>query len=456
MTEILNRKSIRKEIYTVIIPVILENILQLSAGLVTMAMIGRLSPIDVSAQGLCVRLTDMVWCLFKGISIGTMLYVTREYGCGNRENIKKIVLQVSSTVLLLSIIFQQLFFWKPDWILSFYNPPTNILLNGIDYLQIIVWGLPFVAIMSMVTGTLQGVGDTKTPMWIAVGMNTVNIIMGYTLIFGKMGFQALGLKGAAIALVCAQGIGALAGIIILFRKKGVLGPIRIEELSGWNLKWIKKVYGAGIPASFESMFWQMAAILISKVILSYGEIAFSAHQMGIQAESIAEMPAIGFGVASTIFVGRAVGKKDKYLEQQYMRELVKGSAIISICGSIIMIFFPKLLMRALTTDAQVIELGMYYIFLMGLIQLPQNLSRIFNGALRALGYTKLPMIIAGIGLWGIRVPLSYLLAYVFHVNIIAIWVIICLDQAIRFIISVIFYKKEDSLLKRWRKEVISE
>lgn len=204
---------------------------------------------------------------------------------------------------------------------------------------------------------------------------------------------------------------------------------------------IKEIYATGIPASLESMFWQFSAILLSKMILLYGSNYFAAYQIGIQAETITEMPAIGFGIAASTLVARAIGKQDDQLRKSYFKQLTGLSAKISIATSLMLILLPQVFMGIMTTNAELKPIGAFYVFLMGFIQIPQNLSRIYNSALRAVGYKKVPMLVAGFGIWIVRIPLCFLVSTVLHWNILFIWLIIDLDQLTRFIISVAIYRK---------------
>lgn len=86
---------------------------------------------------------------------------------------------------------------------------------------------------------------------------------------------------------------------------------------------IKEIYRTGVPAALESMFWQFSAIILSKVILAYGENSFAAYQLGIQAETVTEMPAIGFSTASTTLAARALGQKDYELKETYFNQLIR-------------------------------------------------------------------------------------------------------------------------------------
>lgn len=100
-------------------------------------------------------------------------------------------------------------------------------------------------------------------------------------------------------------------------------------------------------------------------------------------------------------------------------------------------------MKMLTDNVEVIRLGAIYLVIMDLVQIPQNLSGVLNGALRGAGFTRVPMIVAGVGLWGIRIPFSLLLTYYFHMNIIAIWIVMGADLIVRFVLSYSIYKRKN-------------
>lgn len=110
--------------------------------------------------------------------------------------------------VILVMILQQIIFWNASSILKIFNPRDVLLQNGTMYLKIVSWGLPFITIVLIVAGILQGMGNTKTPMKIALIMNVMNIFFSYILIFGKFGISPLKLKGAAISIVLAQIIAA--------------------------------------------------------------------------------------------------------------------------------------------------------------------------------------------------------------------------------------------------------
>ncbi len=434
------KSDINKKIYAMIIPITIENILQMTAGLVSMGLVGRIDAIAISALGISLRLVQLVWAIYKGIATGAMIFVAHSLGANNHKKMVNVIRQGLLSIVILGCLLHLAIFILTPQLLSVFGPKPELLRAAVSYMKIASWGLPFLAIVVVVGGIFQGMGNAKLPMRVTFIMNIINIIVGYLLIFGKLGFPPLGIRGAAIAAVVSQGIAACIDLYILFNKNGLLHSYLNKKILAIDIKQVLEIYRVGIPTSLESAFWQIAAVILTRAMLTFGETAFAAYQLGLQAESISYMPGMGFGIAATAFVGQALGSRDKSLAKRYLKEIYKGGMLITSISVIILVFFPKTMMSLLTNKEELINLGAIYLILMGLVQFPQNTTSIIVGAMRGAGYTKMPMIIAGIGLWGIRVPFTLIATYLLKLSIIAIWVIIAIDMLFRFIVVLIMYK----------------
>lgn len=438
-----DEKAIRNRILGMIVPITAENILQMTAGVVSMAMVGRISPLAVGTIGMSNILFRIVWSIFRGIGTGASVFVAQSYGADNHKRIRSTTIQSFFLVAFLSIILQQFLFWNAEALVKIFNPTADLLRDGVIYVRIISWSLPFAAILLVSAGIQQGLGDAKTPMVVIGILNIVNIIFCYLFIFGNLGFPALGIKGAGYAYNISYMIAGIFALFALFRPKGTFFKVEGKFERKINIKEAIGVVKFGLPTSLESGFWQISSIFITRAILNFGETAYAAYQLGLQAEAISYMPAAGFSVAASTFVGQAVGAKDGKLGKIYLNHLVKLSILITSFASIALIFFPRLILRGFTTDMEVIAVGAVYLIAMGLVQIPQNLTSLLAGAIRGAGYAKVPMIIAGIGLWIIRIPLIQLVTYVFELGIHWIWVVIAIDLLFRFVLSIIIFKRKD-------------
>lgn len=441
--EKLNLKQINHRIFKMILPMTIDNTLQMIAGLISMGMVGRISVLAVSAIGIGTRITQIIWALFKGVTTGATVFIAQYYGAGDYKKLKNVARQTLLSGILLVIILMLIVHSGAGYILQVFNPDKELLYNATQYLKIVSFGLPFLAIMLIVGGILQGMGNATTPMIITIIMNIVNIVISYILIFGKLGFPSMGIAGAALATVISQIVAAVIGLYVLFNRNGILHSYFNRQMFDFDSKQTAAIYRIGLPSSCESIFWQIASIVLMRAILTYGETAFAAHQLGMQAESISYTPAMGFGVAATAFIGQALGARDKKLAKIYLKQIIKGALIITSLAVIMLLCFPKLLMSGLTNNKDVIRLGSIYLMLMGLVEIPQNIAGVLGGAMRGAGYTKVPMLIAGIGLWGIRVPLTLIVAYCLKYSIVAIWTVMCIDLFCRFLISILLYKKKN-------------
>lgn len=438
-----DEKGILKRIQSMILPITAENILQMMAGIVSMAMIGRISPLAVGAIGIGSILFRIIWAIFKGISTGATVLVAQSHGANNKKRLALVSEQGLILSIIISIILQQLLFWNAEFFLKIFNPSPELLADGIMYSRIISWSIPFSAIILIVSGILQGMGNAKVPMKIIGLLNIINIVFCYLLIFGNLGFPKLGLRGAAIAYVISYFSAAIMSLFALFGTGGAFTKLGEKFKLQFNKEETWQLIKFGVPTAFETSFWQFASVIITRAILTYGETAYAAYQLGLQAEAISYMPAAGFSIAASAFVGQAIGSKDRELGKKYLNHLIKLSIIITAFASAILVFFPSVIMRILTDDQEVIKIGARYLLLMGLVQIPQNLAHLLNGALRGAGFAKIPMINVGVGIWLVRVPLVLLMTYVIGLDINWIWFSIITDLIIRFILAIITFKKKD-------------
>jgi putative MATE family efflux protein len=412
----------------------------MGVGLVNTAMVGHLSAIAIGAVGLCSRATMVGWALFQGISTGATVLVAQSIGAGDRDRARTVAIQGlmfgSVSVAFLAAVFS---IWAGP-ILKVFRPSPELLSASAGYLKIVVLGMPAQGIMMAAGAAMRGSGDTRTPMVVAVLVNLINIVANWVLIYGRMGFPAMGINGAATATVFAQWIGAFLAFAAITTRNSRLG---LTVKGPWRFHRVElgKMLGVGMPSTGESLFWQSAQIILTMYITGFGTAALAAHQLGIQAESLSYMPTAGFSIAATALVGQAIGGQNPRLAQRSSRELgFMASAITAVTGGMLFLF-PKQILTLLTNDAEVIALGSIYLRLMATAQIPQNLAGVLSGALRGCGDTRTPMYVAASGLWGIRLPLAYILAFPLKMGIVGVWIAMTGDLFVRFVLIFIRYRR---------------
>ena len=433
-------KSIRKRILAMIIPITSENLLQMIAGTVTMAFMGRLDAAAVGAVGIGNIIFRMAWAIFRGIGIGASAAISRYYGSNDSHRMYRLIVEGIVAVLLLSLFVQQIVFRFAKYLIGFLSSGGGLLEDALMFTGIISYSIPLMALVVFSAGVFQGMTNSKTPMYAVGIMNGINIIFSYLLIFGNFGLPALGIRGAGYAYNIAQLSAAIFSLTMLLRATRKLKPMDSKGFSfaGYS---IRELIRYGFPSAMEILLWQVSSVVLTKAVLTYGETAYASYQLGLQAESISYMPAAGFSIAATAFIGQHLGANDFKQSKTYMSELRKMVVVITLVMGSVLVFIPGLVMRLLTTDQSMIAIGSIYLIVMGVSQLPQNLAGLYNGALRGAGYPNVPMFTTILGIWFIRIPLVLILAYVIKADLHWIWIAMALDLFSRYIFSRTSFKR---------------
>lgn len=439
----LNKKKIRAHISRLVIPTILENLLMKLTAVITTAMIGRLLTTDISSKGIAERMLSLYYMVFIGFGIGATVLIATSYGRGNLSRCRRIAEQTMLMILPLSLLLVPLTIFFTTQIASFFTSDALIIQTSAKYLRIAILVVPFFAISRIVTAAFHGMGDTRTPMVLGIAHNILGVVVGYVAIFGIGGVGGWGLIGAAISSVTSQATITFAGLLLLYRSDGAfrLNPHR-QKLISFNNDLFKGILSIGLPASAENVCSSLAFILMSKALLSYGSYTFAAYQLGVQAEMLAEVLAAGFTTVTTSLGAMAVGQQNNALFKAYFFEMRKLALLVGAGATLLLFTFPIPLMRLFTDNTTLHQIGAGYVRIMAIAQIPQILSFIYIGAARAAGYKRLTLLSTMIGIWLVRVPFSFLTAWVFHGPIEIIWFAIVADQLCRIAISVFVFNKK--------------
>jgi len=436
-------RKIRKDIYKLILPSVLQNILEIGITLLTTAIIGRLMADDISAKGISERIVQFDWALFRGLGTGAMLIFAHAYGAGLLQKCKKIAGQAYLICIPLALLFVAAVCVLPRTLLQTMADEEAVLSRAVPYLRILVLSSPFTAIMSVNTAIFNGRGDTKTPMLIALAMNVANVIGCYLLVFGIGGFTGFGLIGSAYAVVISKAMAAVLGIWLIYRRNGLFKDTRSEE-KGLRLdtKVASEVFSGGLPVTAETLFWQISTIVVSRAIFAYGSDTYAAYLLGMQAETLLQAPTLGFSVASMTLCSFAIAKRDHWMYRAYIRQLLYLAGLFALITTPLLLFGSTFFMQMLTDKTHLIPIGAGYISMMAIGQPALATVPVINGILRAADHKKIPMVSTALGIWLVRVPIIALTAFVFKGSIFIVWFAISIDQIVRLTISLVFFLKK--------------
>ena len=422
--------QLRRTIMMLAWPVMIEQILASATQIIDMIMIGRLGPAAVTGVGLSFQPFFFVFAVFMGLSVGTTAVVARHIGAGEPREAGQTAAQSVLLAAALGVVIAIPGYLWADKVITLMGAEPEVVELGTSYIRTLVWGAVFMLLAMLLSGALRGAGDTRTPMKVALVVNVVNVVGNYVLIFGHLGFPAMGVRGAALATSLARAGGGIALIYLAMSGRAGL-RFGWSDLLRVDRALIRRIMAVGVPAGSERMIMGLAQVLYARTVASLGTVAYAAHAIALNAESVAYMPAMGFATAASTTVGQALGAKRPDLARRYGWECGRMAMIMMGVVGVLLFVFPQYLMRLYTDEVDVVRLGVMCLRLMAPAQIFQAAGFVFAGALRGAGDTRRVMFITVIGIWAMRLGLTTLLILAVGVGLAGAWIAMGLDWVVR-------------------------
>ena len=438
-TEKLTPSARRKLILALAWPAVLEMMLHMMVGIVDTAMAGHLGPEALSAVGLGNQIYFSCVFIFESVGIGASAIVARYIGARNRERAGVIASQTFTLGIIIGGVLSLLGYIFSPSIMGVFHLTPEVRNLSIDYLRTLSYGWGFMLLLFINTAMLRGAGNTRLPMILAAFANILNIFFNYALIFGKFGMPALGVTGAAWGTVISQSIGSIVLIFLLF--KGSLNfKITLNHMH-YNFLTTTRILRVGLPTAVEESILSTGNLISSYFLTHLGTEYFAAHQVANRVESLSYMPGFGFALASAALVGQSLGAKNPAEAEANIWETVKLAVLsMSLMGVFFFLSAPHLV-KIFSTDITVKSSGATCLRIAALEQPFLSFVMVLLGALRGSGATTSALMVSALGIFGVRIPLFYLVIFKWQLGLTFVWWAMIVDWAVRSLIIFIIIRK---------------
>lgn len=431
------KNNIRQQVFSLALPVVLSSLLQRSVGIIDIFLVGGLGASSIAAVGIAQIMVFVAMSLSWGINVGVTVQVAQLWGAGRKGDAAKAAFQAMLLAVLASALIMAIGVNFGGQVAALLG--ADVIVQGIltDYTKIIFTFILFTIAVNVLAGIMHGTGDTKTPLYATLIVNILHVIVAYPLIYGRWGLPALGVKGAAIAVVISECLGAAFLLARSMRKRYI-------TLS-WSIDWkyTGMIYKLGYPIFIDRLLQNAGSMVFAKVILLYGTSVYAAHQVGLAIEAFSFMPGYGIAVAAATMVGQNLGAgrpQDARLSAYEAKRL----AVILMAGmGLVFFFFPYALLRAFTSDPEVIRYGILYMKIVAFAQIPLAVTMVVGGSLRGAGDTGFIMFATIAGMWFVRLPVAALLAVVMKAEIRFVWMVMIVDWIVRMSLLLGRYRREN-------------
>lgn len=421
----------RRFLYTLIIPLIIEQVLMVSIGMADTVMIASAGENAVSAISLVDSITILIVQLFAAFATGGAVVASQYLGNKDHASANAAAKQLILLSLLVSIFLLILCMPFRRQIISFIfgSIETSVLEGGATYFIYILLSLPFLAAYNASAALFRSMGNSKISLWVSLVMNLVNVAGNAYFIFALH----LGVIGAGLGTLLSRIIGSA---IILALLTNPTNQISVRNYRHWSLRWdmIKRILHIGIPNGIEGSVFQIGKLLVQGFIAAFGTASIAANAIANSVASFVNIPGGAIGLASITVIGQAVGAKRPDQAVFYGKRLLFAAYIAMIIVAIpVFIFAPKIVLifnlsaEATELASNVIRSAMIFSSLLW----PTAFS--LPNFLRAAGDAKFTMVVSMVSMWASRVGMSYLLAIVFGWGIYGVWFGMYIDWIFRSI-----------------------
>lgn len=364
----------------------------------------------------------------QGMSIATNSLVARTWGEKDFSEAQRCAGHALALTFIITagiVLVGELF--AADLIRLLRAAP-EVVSPATKYLRIVLFSSVLGVPLMVSNAVIRAKGDTTTPMVITFSMNIINIVFSIVLAFGLGPFPKMELYGVAVGTVIARNVGGFASLAVLAtRKRGInLRPNHLVLLS-WNR--IRRIWHVAYPAMTERVVNSTSYAFFMSMVASLGTTLLAGHQIALNIESLAFMPAFGMGVAVTTVLGQAVGSgRYRIGEITVKRAILFTVSFMLLLGVVFVLFAPQGV-KVFRATPEVLRITSVALRVAALEFPFFAFTFILMGALRGAGDTRSPMYINMACIVLLRLPLTYLFAFVFDWGIVGVWLATAVDWA---------------------------
>jgi len=405
-----------------------EALLGMMVGLVNTYLVGHLGAASLAAVGLGFQWMLAAMVLFSAVGTGATALIARMVGAGDWRTANRVLAQALVVAFAAGMISMVLLVGFARPAMELMGAEGEALTQGITYLRIVSSVYAFSAVMFIGNACMRGAGDTRTPLLVMAVVNVINVVVAWALVNGVAGLPALGVAGAALGATSGRLIG---GFLVVGLLLGGRAGLKLRWGGGLDPRLVRRMLKVGFPAGLEQLVFRFGMLAYVRVVSARGTVAFAAHQIALNGESLSFMPGFGFAVAATTLVGQGLGARDAdRAERDAHIAFAIAAGFMSLMG-VCFYFFAPAIIGLFTDESEVIALGVTPLRLIGLVQPFLAAMMVYAGALRGAGETLTPMLINGGAIWILRVPLCLLVTRVFGWGLNGVWMVMALDLTIR-------------------------
>jgi putative MATE family efflux protein len=439
--------ALGREVWALAWPAITHMLLVTLVFLAGRVMVGRHSSTALASLQISGTLVYSAYSLFTAFSAGTLAVVARSVGAGDRIAAARAARASLVLALALGLLVALPVRLANGALLRALFPHADaaVLADAGAYLHIVLPVLPLAFVEAIAAASLQGAGDTRTPLRVAVAGNLVNVALSALLISGRWGAPALGIRGAAIGNAATMAVEGLLLGAALLSKRSPLALRRLPFARAADLHALRRVLRVAGPAFAEKGVFQAGFLGFMAIIGLLGAAAMAANQALFAIEAVCFLSADGFGVAAGTVVAQKLGA-GRPAEAARAGWIAAGLSTVSVTAvALIFLAAPRLLVGGFSSDPAIVALGADALLVAAVAQPFMAFAMVTGMSLRGAGDTRTVLLATVVCALVVRLAATYVFAIPLGLGLAGVWMGSTADWMVRSVMLAAAYRRG-----RWR------
>lgn len=434
------RRELR-DLIALAVPVVLSELGWMAMGVVDTIMVGRLGPAAIGAVALGNAICYTPSIFGVGLLLGLDTLVSQAYGREDHDECHRWMAQGVYLACFASLPIM-LGIWLASIGFAHFGIAAVVAGPASTYLRLLNWGTLPLLLYGATRRYLQGVGQVRVITLTYMAANLVNWFGNWVLIYGKLGFPALGVNGSAISTAIARVVMAAALFGFAWRYERSRGHPLFRHWAGPQIARLRRLLALGAPAAGQILMevgaWNLATFSAGYLT----PVALATHQIVLNYASVTFMVPLGVSAATAVSVGHAIGAGDRSRARRAGWLALGLGTSFMLVAALMFLLWPRTLIEIFSQDPRILAVGPGLLGIVACFEIFDGIQVVSTGALRGLGETQAPMWANLIAYFVLGLPLGFFLCFGLHWGIYGLW--IGLTVALVFVAL--------ALLARWRRD----
>ncbi len=437
-------RAFYKTVLALVLPIIVQNMISNFVNLLDNIMVGQVGTVQMSGVAIANQLLFVFnLTIFGGLS-GPGIFGAQFFGAGDNEGLRHTFRFKLWTAALILAVAVTVFLSGDKPLISLYltgegnaADAAAMLEYGRSYLKTMLWGLLPFALSQVYSSTLRETGETVLPMKASIAAVFTNLCLNYVLIFGKLGFPALGVVGAAIATVISRFVEL--GIIVTYTHRHIekfpfiAGMYRSLKVPG---KLALTIFKKGTPLLVNELLWSLGVTTLTQIFSTRGLNVVAGLNISSTIVNLFNVVFISMGVAVAVMVGQALGAGDIPRAKSYVWKLI----FFSICTCFViggaLAAVSPIIPRIYNTTGDVRRLATYFMLTSALYMAFNAIAHCCYFAIRSGGKTFVTFLFDSAYSWVVAVPYAYVLTHFTKLDIFILYPVCYITDAVKSLIGI--------------------